>query len=339
LPNYGIEILKSPDIWKYVFDALPDLIAILDRNHKVVKINKAMAKRLGVAPDQGVGLHCYEVVHQTDAPILGCPHSKLLQDGLEHTSEVQEDNIGGYFLVTASPIRNSEGEVLGSVHIARDITERRKMEEKLQKTLDDKDVLLKEIHHRVKNNLMMISSLLNIQSRYIKDHDVKEMFLESRNRAKSMAFIHQKLYQTGDMNNIEFSEYLRNLATEIMHSYTSKNARIELKLDLEPNTIDVDRAIPLGLISTELIINCFKHAFPEGTGEISVKFNKEDGLLNLIIKDDGIGFPEGYDFRTQGNMGMNLVNALTDQIDGSIDMKRENGTKFILQFNDENRED
>jgi PAS domain S-box-containing protein len=334
--DYDAKILDSPDIWKHVFDALPDLIAILDRNHMVVKINKAMAERLGVSPDEGVGLHCYEVVHHTDAPIMGCPHSKLLKDGLEHTSEVQEDNLGGYFLVTVSPIMNSEGEVLGSVHIARDITDRRKMEQKLQKALDDKDVLLKEIHHRVKNNLMMISSLLNIQSRYIKDEDMKDILQESRNRAKSMALIHQKLYQTDDVNNIGFSEYLRNLATEIMHSYTSKNIRVELNLDLEPNLIDVDRAIPLGLIATELIINSFKHAFPQGTGEIFVRFYKEDDHFLLIIQDDGVGFPPEFDFRTQGNMGMNLVNALTDQIDGYIDMKRENGTKFILKFPEKN---
>ncbi len=332
--EYDTKILESPDIWKYVFDALPDLIAIMDVNHRVVKINKAMANRLGVSPDDTVGMHCYEVVHNTGEPIAQCPHSQLLQDGLEHTTEVQEDNLGGYFLVTASPIRDDDGNVVGSVHMARDISDRREMEKELQKALDDKDVLLKEIHHRVKNNLMMISSLLNIQSRYIKDQDTKEILEESRNRAKSMALIHQKLYQTGDMKNIEFSEYLRNLAIEIMHSYNSKS-HIKLNLDLEPNLIDVDRAIPLGLIATELIINSFKHAFPQGSGKISVKFYKRDEYFYLIIADDGIGFPADLDFRTQGNMGMNLINSLTKQIEGSIDMECDGGTKFTIRFQDE----
>ncbi|MBI5680560.1 MAG: PAS domain-containing protein [Methanobacterium sp.] len=334
MPEYDISILKSPDIWKYVFDALPDLIAILDRDHMVIKINKAMADRLGVSPDQGVGLHCFEVVHHTDAPIIGCPHHELLQDGLEHTSEVHEENIGGYFIVTASPIRNSKGEVLGSVHIARDITERKLMEEKLKKTLNEKEMLIKEVHHRVKNNLMMISSLLNIQSSYIKDKDVKELFKESQNRAKSMALIHQKLYQTGNVKEIEFSEFLRSLSTEILHSFNTKK-QINLILDLHEATIDVDRAIPLGLIATEIIINSFKHAFPDGTGEIKVEFSKNGDLFQLTISDNGIGFPEDFDFRTQGDMGMTLINGLTSQIDGSIDMKRENGTKFIIKFTDE----
>lgn len=333
--HYDHTILESPDIWKYVFDALPDLIAILDREHRVVKINKAMAERLGVSQDQGSGLHCYEVVHHTDAPIVGCPHHKLLQDGLEHTSEVQEENIGGYFLVTASPIKSPDGAVLGSVHIARDITERRQMEEELKKTLDEKEMLIKEIHHRVKNNLMMISSLLNIQSRYIKDQDAKEIFQESQNRAKSMALIHQRLYQTGNVKEINFSEYLKNLTTEIMHSYNSSSLQVELKLNLDDLEIDVDRAIPLGLIVTEIIINSFKHAFSHGKGIISVEFHKKNSLFELTVADDGIGFPEDIDFRNQGNMGLMMVNALTDQIDGSIDMERENGTKFIIEFEDE----
>jgi PAS domain S-box-containing protein len=335
MTEYDKKILESEDIWKYVFDALPDLIAILDNNHKVVKINKAMANRLGVSPEEGVGLNCYEVVHHTDSPILNCPHSKLIEDGTEHTEEVQEDNLGGYFLVTASPILDAEGKVLGSVHIARDITQRREMEKKLEKALEDKEILMKEIHHRVKNNLMMISSLLNIQSHYIKDQEVKDIFAESQNRANSMALLHQELYESGDMNDIELSEYLRSLSTEIMHSYNSKNKSVDLTLDLEQGTIDVDRAIPIGLIATETIINSFKHAFPEGNGKILIKFYKENDSFVLIISDNGVGFPENLDFRSQGNMGMMLINGLINQIDGSIDMKRENGTTFIIKFKDE----
>ncbi len=335
MTEYNAQILESDNIWKYVFDALPDLIAILDTDHRVVKINKAMANRLGVSSDAGIGLHCYEVVHHTDSPILECPHSKLLQDGLEHTQEVQEDNLGGYFLVTASPIVNPDGELLGSVHIARDITERRKMEKKLEKALHDKEILMKEIHHRVKNNLMMISSLLNIQSHYINDPDVKDLFTESQNRARSMALLHKELYESGDMKDIELSEYLSTLSKEIMHSYNSRDLNVDLGLDLQKGTIDVDRAIPLGLIATETIINSFKHAFPNGKGKINIKLYKDDDSYVLIISDDGVGFPEDLDFRSQGNMGMMLINGLINQIDGSINMKCENGTQFIIKFKDE----
>lgn len=331
---YDKKILESQDIWRYVFDALPDLIAILDNHHTVVKINKAMAKRLGVSPEEGVGLHCYEVVHNTNTPIDICPHSRLLQDGLEHTSEVQEDNLGGYFLVTASPILDSDGKLLGSVHIARDITDRREIEKKLEQTLADKEMLIQEIHHRVKNNLMTISSLLNIQSTYIKDQNIKDILKESQSRAKSMALIHQKLYQTGNVKEIEFSEYLRSLTSELRHTCIAENP-IELKLNLQEAYLDVDRAIPLGLITTEIIINSFKHAFPDGKGKICVEFSKTEDLFELIISDNGIGVPEDFDFKTQGNMGMNLINGLTQQINGSINLVRDHGTKFIIQFTDD----
>lgn len=330
-------ILDLKNIWQYVFDASPDLIAIIDNNFNVLKINKAMANRLGVSSEEGVGLPCYKIVHHTDSPLLGCPHAALLKDGHEHTHEIEEPVLNGYFLVTASPIFNKENEVLGSVHIARDITKRREIQKKLENTIHDKEILLKEIHHRVKNNLMMISSLLNIQSYYIKDPEVKDIFLDSQNRAEAMALLHQKLYESNDMKEIEFSDYLMVLVSNIKNSYDSKYG-VQLKLDIKPGTIDVDRAIPLGLVTTEIIINSFKHAFPEGKGIIWVKFFKEDDLFTLIISDDGIGFPEGLDFRTEGNMGMSIINALINQIDGSIELNRDDGTMFIIQFKDEEKD-
>ncbi|MCK9150879.1 histidine kinase dimerization/phosphoacceptor domain -containing protein [Methanobacterium alcaliphilum] len=330
---YDKKILESSDIWEYVFNSLPDLIAILDTNHNVIRINKAMAERLGVSPDEGVGLQCYQVVHHTNAPIDACPHSKLLKDGLEHTGEVQEDNLGGYFLVTASPIFDSDGNLLGCVHIARDITDRRQMEEKLKKALEDKEMLISEVHHRVKNNLMMISSLLNIQSTYIQDQEIKDIFLESQIRAKSMALIHNKLYQTGNVKRIDFSEYLRSLATEIMHSCNIRN-KVDLKLDIQKGTLDVDKAIPLGLIITEIMVNSFKHAFVDDGGEINITLSKTGDLFELTISDNGIGIPEDFDFRTQGNMGMTLINGLIDQIEGNIVLVKHRGTKFIIQFHD-----
>src|ERR1039458_2282653 len=158
---------------------------------------------------------CYHVVDECDTPPQNCPHEKLLKDGLEHVSEIEEKNLGGYFIVTASPIKDNNGNVLGSIHIAHDITKRKEMEVKLEKALEEKDTLMKEIYHRTKNNLMVISSLLSLQSRYIKDKDTQSIFKESQNRAKSMAMIHQKLYRSGDLEHLNFAEYIVNLSNDL----------------------------------------------------------------------------------------------------------------------------
>ena len=179
-------MLDSENGWKLSFDAIPDLIAILNTDHKVVNVNKAMAERLMTSSDACIGSICYQVVHNSENPPENCPHNMLLKDGLEHSSEVAEENLGGYFVVTASPIKDVDGKLLGSVHIAHDITHRKEMEDKLEKALEEKDTMMKEIYHRVKNNLMVILSLLNLQSSYINDKDTQNIFKESENRAKSM---------------------------------------------------------------------------------------------------------------------------------------------------------
>ncbi len=191
-------LLGSERGWELTFDAIPDLITVLDIDHRVVKVNRAMAERLKKSPDECTGITCYQVVHGCDNPPVNCPHEKLLKDGLEHISEIEEKNLGGYFIVTASPIKDNNGNILGSIHIAHDITKRKEIELKLEKALEEKDTLMKEIYHRTKNNLMVISSLLSLQSRYIKDEDTQNIFKESQNRAKSMALIHEKLYRSGD---------------------------------------------------------------------------------------------------------------------------------------------
>ena len=242
----------------------------------MIKVNKAMANKLNKSPHACIGAICYQVVHQTESPPENCPHKHLLKDGLEHTSEIFEKNLGGYFVVTASPIKDNRGKVIGSIHIAHDITQRKKVEEKLEKTLEEKDILMKEIYHRVKNNLMVISSLLNLQSSYIKDKNTQEIFKESQNRAKSMALIHEKLYKSGDLKHINFAEYIENLSNDLYYAYTKDKRLVKLILDVDEITLDVETSIPLGLILNELLTNSLKHAFPDGReGKIMVEMHRE----------------------------------------------------------------
>ena len=214
-----------------------------------------------------------------------------------------------------------------------DVTKQRKAEEQLKKSLDEKEMLIKEIHHRVKNNLMVISSLLSLQSQYIKNKDDLEMFEKSKTRAKSMALIHERLYQSKDLKRIDFGDYIERLAIDMFNTYVSDPSRIKLEIDVENALIDINTAIPLGLILNELLNNSMKYAFPDSRiGTVKVNFSKKDDLFNLTVQDNGIGFPEDIDFKNTDSLGFQLITSLTGQIDGKIDLDKTNGTCFIISF-------
>jgi PAS domain S-box-containing protein len=211
---------------------------------------------------------------------------------------------------------------------------RKKAEAQIRSSLEEKDVLLKEIHHRVKNNMQVISSLLNLQSRHVQDTRVLDMFRESQRRIRSMALIHERLYQSSDLSRIEFSQYLRNLATHLFHSYQVDPSRVRLHLDTEEVFLNINTAIPCGLIVNELVSNAFKHGFPDGrTGEVGLELHPVAGDgYRLRVRDDGVGFPEGLDFRRTETLGMQIVVTLVSQIEASIELRRERGVEFEVIF-------
>ncbi|MCQ1535982.1 PAS domain S-box protein [Methanosarcina sp. KYL-1] len=225
-----------------------------------------------------------------------------------------------------------------------DITDRKVAEEKLRLA---EEIRKKEIHHRIKNNLQVISSLLELQSDKFEDESVLEAFRESQNRVISMAIIHEDLYRSPDLETLDFAPYIRKLTSELLHSYSVGNDEISLALDIEPAFLNADIAVPLGIIVNELVSNSLKYAFPEGRRkEIGIKLsctkphdcpehNGSGGGKNrytLIISDSGRGLPEGFDFRNSTSLGLQLVNTLVDQIDGSIELENSCGTKFTLKF-------
>jgi len=224
-----------------------------------------------------------------------------------------------------------------------DVTDNKIAEAEIKKSLKDKETLLKEIHHRVKNNLTVISSLLNLQSRYIKDKDDLMMFMESQSRAKSMALIHQRLYDSSDLKSINFGDYIRTLATEMFHTYVHDPSIINLNLVVEDVMLDVNTAIPLGLILNELLTNSMKYAFPSEdlneikgqiNGNISINLFKNNGNYTMIVEDDGVGFPDDIDMENTDSLGLQLINSLTDQIDGEIVLNRTRGTSFTINFSE-----
>jgi len=218
--------------------------------------------------------------------------------------------------------------------ILRDITDRKLAEDRIRDSLAEKDVLLKEIHHRVKNNLQVISGLLNLQSHYIGDEKVKGIFKESQNRVKTMALIHEELYQARDLASVDFSDYIRSLVKNLFASYSIDPDALSLELDLEDVNMVVDTAIPCGLILNELVSNSLKHAFPDGRrGKMKVRFvSNGEKSYTLSVADDGAGFPKDLDITRTKSLGMQLVNILVEQLGGTMELDRRGGTRFTVSF-------
>jgi len=206
--------------------------------------------------------------------------------------------------------------------------------ETIKGELLEKELFLREAHHRIKNNLQIIASLLSLQASSIADPHIREMFMDSQERVNAMALIHETLYQSGNRGEIDFASYVRNLASQLIHSYDIQSDRVTLHLQIDDLLLATDKAIPSGLILNELISNALKHAFPSGrTGEIHIELHTDAAqTVTIIVRDSGIGFPADRDFRNTETLGLQLVNTLTEQLAGTLKLERSQGTVFTLTF-------
>jgi len=236
------------------------------------------------------------------------------------------------FAVSYYPYYNDKGIITHAVVITHNITNRMETENQIKASLLEKETLLKEIHHRVKNNLQVISSLLNLQSGFISDEKSVEIFREIRNRIMSMALVHEKLYQSDNLTQIDFSGYIDDIGRKLFQAYEITPNTVTLKTSVDKVDLSIDKAIPFGMIISELLSNCLKHAFPEGRrGEIEITLRREkNNLILFTLKDNGIGFPTDRDFRNTETFGLQLMNSLVDQLQGTVKIERDGGTTFKI---------
>ncbi|HCF29630.1 MAG TPA: hypothetical protein DEV81_21050 [Cyanobacteria bacterium UBA11049] len=235
--------------------------------------------------------------------------------------------------LTISAVRKSSGEPKYFIVIIEDISKRKQAEDQIKASLKEKEVLLKEIHHRVKNNLQIISSLLNLQSGYIEDPKILEILKASENRVISMALVHEQLYLSKDLAQIDSNTYIKDLASNLFSSYNINIDAVELKVNLAQFLLSADTAITCGLIINELISNALKYAFPSGAGEIRINFEPDkQGQIILSISDNGIGLPEEFDLQNTESLGLQIVAALTNQLQGELELHKTYGTEFRIKF-------
>jgi PAS domain S-box-containing protein len=239
----------------------------------------------------------------------------------------------------AFSITNVSGEVYRVAGVVDDVTERKQALEQIKLSLHEKEVLLKEIHHRVKNNMQVITSLLNLQSRTIGDEKAFAVFQDSQNRVKSMALIHETLYQSKDLSRINFAEYLQKLVAHVSRSYRLRPEAVKINVSVDDVSLPIDTAVPCGLIINELASNSLKYAFPaDSSGSINITFERADAHYVLCVSDTGIGLPAGFDPEKGKSLGLKLVRMLTAQLSGEIECRNGVGTTFKIKFPEEKGE-
>ncbi len=231
-------------------------------------------------------------------------------------------------------VKDPDGNPIGIITTCEDISVRKRAEEQIRAALREKDILLKEIHHRVKNNLQVVSSMLRLQSDYVKDEGARMVFEDSQRRVETMSLVHDKLYRSDDLARIDFRDYVNGLAANLALINDYRADQIEVKIEVEEMKLNVNNAIPCGLIINELVSNAFKHAFAEGRkGKVIVSMRRQnEKRIVLEVSDDGIGFPESVDFGNTASLGLQLVNSLVAQLGGIVALERGAGTTFRIEF-------
>lgn len=221
------------------------------------------------------------------------------------------------------------------MEVFHDVTERKKIEEEIKNSLKEKELLLKEIHHRVKNNLMIVISLLKLQAQHINDETVTTVLKDSQSRIKSIANIHEHLYKSADLANIDFNRYIINLTNYLIASYKPHDSNISIEVNIDQISLGSKSSIYCGLIVTELVTNALKYAFTdENSGKITVTMHStENDCLTLIVKDNGNGVPDDFNYRNTDSLGLQLVTMFTEEnLNGKIELNRKNGTEFVITF-------
>ncbi|MEJ2253584.1 MAG: PAS domain S-box protein [Nitrospirota bacterium] len=312
----------------------PDGIQLVDLDGRILYSNKAVQDIYGFPPEELVGMPVGRMnADPSFAERVILP--ALLEKGRWEGEVMVRHCRGRDFPIwlSTSIVADVLGEPMAMVGVIRDVTERRRMEEQLRQSIREKETLIKEIHHRVKNNLSVVSSLLRLQSGRSKDRETRDLFEESRNRVLSMSLIHEKLYRSEDPVRVDVRDYIGSLARELFESYRTSEVALEINVP-EDVFLDIDTMIPCGLILNELLANALKHAFPGGRrGRVSVGFARvEGGRLTLSVRDDGVGMPQGFAPGETGTLGMELVSSLLEQLDGAMDIRSGQGTEVRITF-------
>jgi PAS domain S-box-containing protein len=363
------ELIDRESEYRTVLRTAMDGFGIISLNGRFLDVNDALCRLTGYTRDELLNLTIADIEAKETAEDVVQHSQKIIRKGEDRfetqyrrkdgsiidieVSVVASDRHGGQFITFHNDIteRKRDREALVSARneleqkvlertselkrtneeLLTEIDERNKAEKLVVQSLHEKEMLLREVHHRVKNNLQLIVSLLNLQSRLIHDENVLSAIKDSQNRVRVISIVHEKLYRSGDLSNIDLGDYLKFLATSLFHIYTTRPGTVALSVETHGMKADINMAIPIGLIINELVSNSLKYAFPDGrSGEIAITTQEDNAVLTLTVRDNGVGLPESIDWRNTASLGLQLVISLVEQIDGTIELNRDRGTTFII---------
>jgi len=329
----------SEELFRTTFELAGAGIVQVSLSGRFTRVNKRFCEIVGYTEGEMLELRFQDITHPDDleedlANVSRIVGGEITSHALEKRY-VRKDGSLVWVSLIVSLVRDESGDPSYFIAVAEDTTKRKNAEMAVQSSLAEKEVLLREIHHRVKNNMQVISSLLNLQAKNIEDERLSKIFQESQSRVRAMALIHEILYQSGHLGRIDLGDYVTKLATSLVRMYGTGPDRINIRIGTEDVNLGIDDTVPCGLVINELLSNSLKYAFQDGrTGEIGIEamLVTSDRIM-LVVYDDGVGFPADLDIRNTETMGMRLVVGLVEsQLGGRVDLDREDGTRFTITF-------
>jgi PAS domain S-box-containing protein len=327
---------ESEERFRSLVETTSDFVWEVDSDGRYIYVSPKVRDLLGYEPAEVIGKTPFDLMLPEEAEKTGrlfqeIVAGKKLIVGLENIN-LHKDGRRIVLETNGVPVFDTYGNLLGYRGIDRDITGRKAAEERIIHSLHEKEILLREVHHRVRNNFQIIISLLSLQSRSIGDEKVSQAMKESQNRIQAMSFVHEKLYTSSDLARIDLEPYVKYMTSQLFNLFTVRPGAISLILDVKNIFVDINTAIPLGLVINELVSNTLKHAFPNGRkGQITISIHNDQTSLTLIYQDNGIGFSDSFDWRTTENLGFRLIRGLIDQLTGTIEQETCEGTRFIIR--------
>ena len=337
------ELKRTLALQESIMNSPPNVIIFsIDREYRYTFFNnahkEAMRKIWGVEPCLGDNVLDLLPDREYKKAVQG-GYDRVLDGGYISSIDELTDDKGNvrYFRNISAPVIDQKEDIIGLTLFILDVTEQKRAEEAMKESLHEKEILLKEVHHRVKNNLQIISSMLNMQIEMSKNRNVQFELREGQNRINTMALIHDQLYQSDNLAKIELEDYIRNLVSYVINTFRYYGANINTEFRLSHLHLHLDQAIPLGLIINELVSNAMKYAFAEkDEGTIIVSMEKNaDSRLTFTVRDDGAGLPEGFEPDKLNTLGIQMIKALTQQLEGNFSIESDKGVRAVISFRTE----